>query len=364
MAISKKLMSKMAKANKELGKEIALVASDGLPPIPHISTGSHMFDLAISSTNGGLPIGKIIEVYGPESAGKTTFCLLAVAERQRYERKLAEENPQYEEKACVFVDAEHGFSPELAESYGVDMDSLILIDPPYAEAALEVLDGLIRTGDIALAVVDSVPALTPAKIEESSMEQDTIGLVARLMSKVTTKLNGSCHLTGTTVIFINQIREKIGVMYGNPETTPGGRALKFYSWLRIKVSRGKDIKNGDDVVGHEMKVHIVKNKSDIPKKVGMTNLLYNVGYSREQEILNIGILGGVIYKSGAWFSLIDPSTGELFNIEGIECKFQGQANFISAMEEVPAIYEKVYDLVELAKLPIPEEELAPEDSEE
>lgn len=357
---SVKMLQIIKKANKEFSRSHTDIAEKGMRHTVHYSTGSKMIDLAVSSNNGGIPEGKIIEIYGPESAGKSTFSIIAIATRQRIERERAEHEEGYEPKSCIFVDAEGGFDKELAAQYGVDLTELVYIDPDTAEHAIDILDGLIRTGDVALAVVDSVPALTPSKVEESSMSQQTMGLVARLMSQACTKLNGSIRQYGTSIIFINQIREKVGVMYGNPETTPGGRALKFYSWLRIKITRGEDIKNGDEVIGHQMKVQMVKNKSDAPKKVATTDLYYTVGYSVEKEIIDLCKLAGII-QGTSWLSVIDPETGEVFNVNGIDLKFNGKAKMIAALQENPDIFNFLQNLLDNFTIEAEEEEISPDD---
>ena len=341
MAIPKSLATITQKMQKKYGEERVLIASEGLPEVECFSTGSHLLDLAIRTENGGFPVGRMVEIYGPEAAGKTTVCLLAIAEIQKEELRKAELNPKYEEKLCMFLDAEHTFDKNTAVQYGIDLDRLIYINSNTAEESLDIFEGYIRSGLIRLAVVDSVPALTPSRIEESSMSDATIGLQARLMSTICMKLNGVLAENKTTVLWINQIRDKIGG-YGNPETTPGGRALKFYSSLRLKVSRAEDIKSGDDCIGHVLKVNVVKNKTGgLPKRVASTSLLYGKGYSRENEIFNVALQIGVIVRAGAWYSLIDSDTGEIMTISGITCKFQGGNRVVEAMEEYPEIYEEV-----------------------
>lgn len=359
MALSAQMQKMVVAANKKFSNSVIDVATEGMRPIKHISTGSFMFDLAISPENGGIPVGKIMEIYGPEQAGKSTFSLIAIAERQRYERQREIDEPGYQAKACVFIDAESGFSKELAAEYGVVLEDLIYIDPETAEQAIDILEAFVRSGEMALAVVDSVPALTPNKIVESSMEQQTMGLVARLMSIACTKLNGALKGTESTIIFINQIREKVGVMYGNPETTPGGRALKFYSWTRIKVSRGDDIKNKDEVIGHTMKIHLVKNKSSRPKRVAETDLIYGVGYSREKELITMAMHAGVLVQSGAWYTLIKE--GEILTHNGNPIKFQGKEKLATYMQENPEVFDLMRSLVD-NQFDVAEEDLDPYDA--
>lgn len=364
MAVSPKMQAMIRSAQKKFGENSVLIADQGLPPLTHYTTGSFMIDRAIKEEGGGIPEGKIIEVYGPESAGKTTFCFIAIAERQRLERQKAEADPNYQEKACLFVDAEHGFSRSNAISYGVDLESLIYVNPTTAEDAIDILEGFTRTGEVALAVVDSVPALTPSVVEEQSISKQTMALVARLMSVACTKLNGVTNATGASIIFINQIREKVGVMYGNPETTPGGRALKYYSWCRIKITRGEDLKIKDEIIGHELKVHLIKNRSNRPKTIGKTDLIYGVGYSREKEMVYLAMLAGVVIRGGAWYSVIDPDTGEILTVNDKPCKYQGEANLILALQENPSLFDFITQKVHEIEFRLEEEDVPSSEASE
>ncbi len=358
------LPKSLTKINKEMqkkfGSERIMMAYEGIPPTQCLTTGSPMLDMAIRKENGGLPVGRQIEIYGQEAGGKTSISLLAIAEAQRYETSLAEKNPEYQERLCLFLDAEHTFDPTIAEGYGVDLEKLIYINSKTAEESLDIMDVYIRSGIVRLCVVDSVPALTPAKVNETSMEQQTMALLARLMSTITMKLNGALAENDASVIWINQVRETMK-MYGNPETTPGGRALKFYSSLRLKVSRGEDIKDGNTLIGHVVKINCAKNKTGgEPKKVAQTEIIYGLGYSKETEVFNLAVEMGIIHKGGAWYSLIDEETGELININGMNCKFQGKDNAVQAMYDEPLFYEEVKRRLDGEEIELKEEDI-PED---
>lgn len=253
MALNKELAKITAGIQKKYGKEMAAIASEATGrEIATHSTGSLMLDLALGShSRSGFPEGRLIELYGPESAGKTTTILLAIAARQREEEEKSIADPSYSKRTCAFLDAEHALDFDLAEQYGVDLSELIYINPKTAEQGLDVLDLYIRSGQLCLAVIDSVPALVPASIEQASFEQKEMATLARFMSTVCQKMSGPAFLNDCTVIFINQIREKIGVWSptGIAEGTPGGRALKYYSSIRMTVRAGERIKDGDDVIG-------------------------------------------------------------------------------------------------------------------
>lgn len=309
------------------------------------STGSLMLDMAIDPFDrGGLPKGRMLEIYGPESAGKTTICLLAIASRQKIERDLAKADPDYVEKKCVFLDAEHTFDSNIAYEYGINLDDLIYISPKTAEQAIDVLDAFIRTNDIGLAVIDSVPSLVPSKMEESSMEQGEMASLARFMSKACMKLIGAMNQYGTTVILINQIREKVGTLYGNPETTPGGRAVKFYSTIRIKVTAGDKVKDGNDIIGHQLKFNIVKNKISAPFRTATTTLIYGEGVDKNFELAQIAVQAGVVKKAGAWFSLIDDN-GEVTEVDGKLVKYQGMDAFVQGISESENLYNLIQELL-------------------
>ena len=261
-----------------------------------IPTGSLLLDEALGV--GGYPKGRIIEIYGPESSGKTTLALHAIAEAQKKGGKAA------------FVDAEHSIDPVYAKKLGVDIDELILSQPDSGEEALEITEMLAQSGEIAVIVVDSVAALVPQAELDGVMSDNQVGLQARLMSKAMRKLAGVLNKTETTVIFINQLREKVGVMYGNPETTTGGRALKFYASVRLDIRRSEAIKDGNDIIGNTVKVKVVKNKVAPPFKSCLIDIIYGTGISSKGEILDIAISKGFIKKSGSWYELDGEKIGQ------------------------------------------------------
>lgn len=261
-----------------------------------ISTGSLLLDNTLGV--GGYPKGRIIEIYGPESSGKTTLALHAIAEAQKKGGKAA------------FVDAEHSIDPIYAKNLGVDIDELILSQPDSGEEALEITEMLAQSGEISIIVVDSVAALVPQAEIDGVMSDNQVGLQARLMSKAMRKLAGVLNKTGTTVIFINQLREKVGVMYGNPETTTGGRALKFYATVRLDIRRNEAIKDGNDIIGNTVKVKVVKNKVAPPFKSCMIDIIYGQGISVQSEILDMAIEKGFIKKAGSWYELDGEKIGQ------------------------------------------------------
>lgn len=259
-------------------------------------TGSITLDYALGI--GGYPKGRIIEIYGPESSGKTTVALHAIAEVQRKGGR------------CAFIDAEHAIDPMYAQKLGVVIDDLLLSQPDSGEQALEIADTLIRSGAIDLIVVDSVAALVPQMELDGEMTDAHVGLQARMMSKAMRKLSGAMNKTNCTAIFINQLREKVGVMFGNPETTPGGRALKFYSTIRLDVRRGEAIKNGSDIIGNKVNIKVVKNKVAPPFKTACVDLLYGEGVSHIGEVLDFAVQFDFINKSGAWFAYNGEKIGQ------------------------------------------------------
>ena len=284
-------------------------------PVEPISTGSLGLDIALGI--GGLPKGRVVEIYGPESSGKTTLTLQVIAEAQKLGGTAA------------FIDAEHALDPQYAEKLGVKVDDLLLSQPDTGEQALEIVDMLVRSGGVDVVVIDSVAALTPKAEIEGDMGDSHMGLQARLMSQALRKLTGNIKRSGTLVIFINQIRMKIGVMFGNPETTTGGNALKFYASVRMDIRRTGAIKKGDEVVGNETRVKVVKNKIAPPFKEANFDILYGQGISREGEIIDIGVALKLVDKAGAWYSYKGERIG------------QGKDNARAFLQERPEIAKTI-----------------------
>ena len=295
---NKAIETALASLEKQFGKGsvMRLGSKEAVVPIAVISTGSISFDAATGV--GGVPRGRVIEVFGPESSGKTTISLQIIAEAQKAGGLAA------------FVDAEHALDPAYAKKLGVDIDNLLISQPDYGEQALEIVEALVRSGAIDVLVVDSVAALVPKAELDGEMGDSHMGLQARLMSQALRKLTGTVSKSRTCLIFINQIREKIGVMFGNPETTTGGKALKFYSSMRIDIRRIGAVKEGDTVVGSRTKVKIVKNKVAAPFRDAEFDILYGEGISREGDALDLAVVHGIVEKSGAWYSYQGERIGQ------------------------------------------------------
>ncbi|HEB98259.1 MAG TPA: recombinase RecA, partial [Thiotrichales bacterium] len=294
----KALGAALSQIEKQFGKGAVMRMGDvsAVRDVDVISTGSLSLDVALGI--GGLPAGRIVEIYGPESSGKTTLTLQVIAECQK------------QGGTAAFIDAEHALDPVYAQKLGVDVDDLLVSQPDTGEQALEIADMLVRSGAVDVVVVDSVAALTPKAEIEGEMGDSHVGLQARLMSQALRKLTGNIKRSNTLVVFINQIRMKIGVMFGNPETTTGGNALKFYSSVRLDIRRIGAIKKGDEVVGNQTRVKVVKNKMAPPFKQAEFEILYGEGISREGEIIDLGVAEGLIAKSGAWYSYQGDRIGQ------------------------------------------------------
>lgn len=287
----------MKKIEKNYGKGSIMKLGEKVDQqISTIPSGSLALDVALGV--GGYPRGRIIEVYGPESSGKTTVALHAIAEVQKHGGTAA------------FIDAEHALDPQYAQRLGVNIDELLLSQPDTGEQGLEIADALVSSGAVDIIVIDSVAALVPRAEIDGEMGDAHVGLQARLMSQALRKLSGSINKTKTIVVFINQIREKVGVMFGNPETTPGGRALKFYATIRLEVRRAEQLKNGTDIVGNRTKIKVVKNKVAPPFKVAEVDIMYGFGISQEGELLDMAVEQDIVDKSGAWYGYKEDRIGQ------------------------------------------------------
>ena len=320
----KALDSALAQIERQFGKGSIMKLGDGnaIQEIDSTSTGSIGLDIALGI--GGLPKGRVVEIYGPESSGKTTLTLHCIAEEQK------------KGGVCAFVDAEHALDPQYARKLGVDLDELLISQPDTGEQALEITDTLVRSGAISMVVVDSVAALTPKAELEGDMGDHQVGAQARLMSQAMRKLTGSISKSGCMVIFINQIRMKIGVMFGSPETTSGGNALKFYSSVRLDIRRIGAIKDRDEVVGNATRVKVVKNKVAPPFKQVEFDIMYGEGISKMGELVDMGVKAGIVEKSGSWFSYGDERIG------------QGRENAKSYLREHTAIAVEIEDKIRAA----------------
>ncbi|MAD04125.1 recombinase RecA [Pseudoalteromonas shioyasakiensis] len=333
----KALDAALSQIERQFGKGSIMKLGDNKAlDIEAISTGSLGIDIALGI--GGLPTGRIVEVYGPESSGKTTLTLQVIAEAQK------------QGKTCAFVDAEHALDPVYAQKLGVNIDDLLVSQPDTGEQALEICDMLVRSSAVDVVIVDSVAALTPKAEIEGDMGDSHMGLQARLMSQALRKLTGNIKRSNTLCIFINQIRMKIGVMFGNPETTTGGNALKFYASVRIDIRRIGSVKEGDEVVGNETRVKVVKNKVAPPFKQAEFIIMYGEGISKQGELIDLGVKHKIVEKSGAWYSYNGNKVG------------QGKANSIKFLKDNPEIADEIEG--KLREMLLLQATVQPEDGED
>ena len=313
----KALAQVLADIEKQFGKgAIMKLGEQKNMEIDVVPSGSISLDIALGV--GGYPKGRIIEIYGPESSGKTTFALHAIAEVQK------------EGGRAAFIDAEHSLDPVYASNLGVNIDELLLSQPDTGEQALEICDALVKSEAVSIIVIDSVAALVPQAEIDGEMGDSHVGLQARLMSQALRKLSGSINKTNTIVIFINQLREKVGVMFGNPETTPGGKALKYYSSVRLDIRRGEQIKNGNDVIGNRTNIKVVKNKVAPPFKSAAVDIMYGEGISQSGELVDLAADAGIIEKSGAWYSYNGEKLAQ--GRENVKLLFKSNDDFRNEIE--------------------------------
>lgn len=332
----KALDAALSQIERQFGKGAVMRMGDHpREAIPAISTGSLSLDIALGI--GGLPMGRIVEIYGPESSGKTTLTLQVIAEAQKAG------------KTCAFVDAEHALDPTYAEKLGVNVDDMLVSQPDTGEQALEIADMLVRSNAVDVLVVDSVAALTPKAEIEGEMGDHHVGLQARLMSQALRKMTANVKNANTLVIFINQIRMKIGVMFGNPETTTGGNALKFYSSVRLDIRRTGAVKKGEEIVGNETRVKVVKNKVAPPFRQAEFQILYGAGIYHMGEVIDLGVKEGLVDKSGAWYAYNGEKIG------------QGKANAANFLEENPVIADEIETAIRAKLLSVPKPKEASKD---
>ena len=336
MERDKALEAALGQIEKHYGKGSVMRMGENLAmAVEAISTGAMSLDLALGV--GGLPRGRIVELYGPESSGKSTLAMHVVAEAQR------------NGGICAYIDAEHAMDPVYARAIGVDIDELLISQPDTGEQALEIADMLIRSGAIDVLVIDSVAALTPRAEIEGEMGDSHVGLQARLMSQALRKLTATLSKSSTIAIFINQLREKIGVMYGSPEVTPGGRALKFYSSVRLDIRRIESIKDGAEIVGNRTRVKVVKNKVSPPFRTCEFDIMYGRGISREGSLLDVAVDAGIVKKSGAWYTYEGEQLG------------QGRENAKAFLSESPELMVELYERVRQVVAPVVTAGVAPTD---
>ncbi|MBV0932525.1 recombinase RecA [Marinobacterium weihaiense] len=335
----KALDAALSQIERQFGKGAVMRMGDQpREAIPSVSTGSLGLDIALGI--GGLPFGRVVEIYGPESSGKTTLTLQVIAQAQK------------QGKTCAFVDAEHALDPTYAEKLGVDVDALLVSQPDTGEQALEITDMLTRSGAVDVIIVDSVAALVPKAEIEGEMGDSHVGLQARLMSQALRKLTGSVKQSNCMLVFINQIRMKIGVMFGNPETTTGGNALKFYASVRLDIRRTGAVKQGDEVVGNETRVKVVKNKVSPPFRQAEFQILYGQGIYHMGEVVDLGVQQGLVDKSGAWYAYKGDKIG------------QGKANAAKYLEDHPEVAEEIENEIRARLLNLPKPKEVAEGAEE